>query len=89
MSQEKKYYLDIPYALKDLAKTHKCQWDTVEKKWFTYDVKHFLLDEYELVDLSKFSFDDKEYIKSNGGRYNPSSKTWYTHASNKQLEKYF
>ena len=89
MSGDKKYYLEIPYALKDIAKQNKCLWDVDAKKWYTFDVRHALLDDYEVVNLSKFTYDDKEFIKSNGGRFDGNSKTWYTYASNKELEKYF
>lgn len=89
MSGQNKYYLEIPYALKDLARENKCLWDTNKKKWYTCDGKHALLDDYEIVNLSKFKYDDKDIIKSNGGKFDATTKTWYTYASNKELERYF
>jgi len=86
---KKKYYLIIPYELKDKAKENKCLWDNDEKKWYTYDYDYNLVEDYLLATLYNFVYDDKEFIKKNGGRYDPVNKSWYTCVSNKELEKYF
>lgn len=84
-----KYYLQIPYDKKDLAKQYKCLWDNDEKKWYTYDFDNILVEDYIVASLSHFVYDDKEYIKKHGGRYDPLKKEWFTYASNHKLEKYF
>jgi hypothetical protein len=30
-------YLDVPYAEKDLAKSHGARWDPTRKRWYTFD----------------------------------------------------
>ena len=88
MSQTK-YYLEIPFVFKDQAKEVGCKWDVNEKKWYTHNAEHELFDNFSIVDLTNFKYDDKEYIKCNGGRYDAIRKTWYTYCSNEELKKYF
>lgn len=35
--KRKKIYIDVPYSLKNTAKTMGAMWDSDEKKWFIYD----------------------------------------------------
>ena len=35
--KRKKIYIDVPYSLKNAAKTMGAMWDSEEKKWFIYD----------------------------------------------------
>ena len=35
--KRKKIYIDVPYSLKNTAKTMGAMWDSEEKKWFIYD----------------------------------------------------
>ena len=85
MTTQIKYVLDLPFSEKHLAKEHKCLWDPDSKKWFSYDSKNSLLEQYRLVTLENFDFDHKDFIKCNGGKYNPINKSWYTFKSNEIL----
>ena len=35
--KRKKIYVDVPYLLRNAAKTIGAMWDNDEKKWFIYD----------------------------------------------------
>ena len=35
--KRKKIYVDVPYLLRNAAKTKGAMWDNDEKKWFIYD----------------------------------------------------
>ena len=39
--KRKKIYIDVPYSLKNTAKTMGAMWDCDEKKWFIYDTFDF------------------------------------------------
>ena len=89
------FVLDVPFFAKDDAKKFKCWWDN-DKKYWEYknnglyeadkEVKKFV-DTYTRVNLVA-SFDDKEEIKTNGGRWNADAKVWYTYKGNEALQKF-
>lgn len=39
--KRKKIYIDVPYSLKNIAKTMGAMWDSDEKRWFIYDTFDF------------------------------------------------
>ena len=39
--KRKKIYIDVPYSLKNIAKTMGATWDSDEKRWFIYDTFDF------------------------------------------------
>jgi len=39
--KRKKIYIDVPYSLKNTAKTMGAMWDSDEKRWFIYDTFDF------------------------------------------------
>lgn len=90
------FILDVPFSLKDEARKYKCCWDPANKRWefrnieiyeTDDEVKQFV-DTYTRVNLIA-SFDDKDEIKSNGGRWDVNGKLWYTHKGNHALNKFF
>ncbi|WP_103583806.1 toprim domain-containing protein [Campylobacter concisus] len=56
--KRKKIYIDVPYSLKNTAKTMGAMWDSDEKRWFIYDTFDFealvnLLEENKKEGVSK------------------------------------
>lgn len=56
--KRKKIYIDVPYSLKNTAKTMGAMWDSDEKRWFIYDTFDFealvkLLEENKKEEASK------------------------------------
>ena len=89
--------LDIPVEKKDKAKKRNVSGTMKQKcgscvKFKTSNRDDYFNDnftkEYEVVKL-KTSFDDKNFVKANGGKWNQYLKTWYTKRSNEALKDYF
>lgn len=90
--------LEIPFSLKDKAKSMGCRWNC--NNWYFEDKEGDLfqndiptehdifIKHYKRVDL-KSSFEDKEEIKSNGGRWDKHNKVWCTYTGNTALSKFF
>jgi hypothetical protein len=89
--------LCVPYVLKDKVDLRNCRWNHHNKLWYYVDTRFSgygdddaeceILNKYELVYLLDIKFNDKEYIKKNGGCWNNDKKTWYTYKSNDILTK--
>jgi hypothetical protein len=85
--------LCIPYNLKQKLDLSECNWSNVTKLWYYKNTSldcedPDILDKYELVYL-KAGFNDKDFIKKNGGVWNNDKKEWYTYKSNDILTKKF
>ena len=83
-----KYFIEIPFDLKHIAKANNCLWDVDAKKWYTLDEDNTLINEYRSIPLTHFIFDKKEFIKSNGGKYDSNTKQWSTYKSNEKLSQF-
>ena len=89
-------YFDVPFEQKDEAKAFKCWFDTNKKMWFLQckeeDEKCFsnelnkFIEKYAVKFLHHAKFDDKDFIKANGGKWNGFSKLWYTNYTNNSLD---
>ena len=93
------YYLDVPFDKKDEAKKLKCRWDPNWKLWYYKDKHDNIMEdendelnkfvrEYSIVFLYSATFDDKDFIKANGGKWNMFSKQWYAKTNNQELKKF-
>jgi hypothetical protein len=83
-----KYFIEIPFDLKHIAKANNCLWDMDAKKWYTLDADNTLINDYKPVILNHFNFDKKDFIKSNGGKYDSAHKQWSTYKSNEKLRQF-
>lgn len=72
---ETKYYVTIPYSIKDHAKSLNAQYDTDKKSW--YVIKESAIDLFELrkVDVN---YELKDLAKENGCIWNKEKKCWMT-----------
>lgn len=87
-----KIYLNVPYDKKEYAKTLGARWCTTEKKWYCYDDKKILVDEFSkpIVKPQKIyidvSYNDKEEIKELNGRFDIELKKWFIYDNNKNKD---
>ena len=83
-----RYYLEISYDNKDIAKENNCIFDKEKKAWYTLDNKIYEL--YKSIPLLKKqkAYEQKEFIKKNGGRFCFETKMWYTYNSNELLKEF-
>lgn len=85
--------LDIPYEMRTDAKKYKCFYKPDEKLWscnYSDDDDHDkinFINYYQQVYLN-VPYDDKEIVKSHGGRWDAKCKTWFTYKGNEELKKY-
>ena len=72
---ETKYYITIPYSLKDQAKSRNAQYDIEKKSW--YVIKESAVDFFELrkVDVN---YELKDLAKENGCIWDKEKKCWMT-----------
>jgi hypothetical protein len=65
------------------------KWDYKNKKWYdeSEEATIELVNKYKRIYLI-VPFDDKDYVKTNGGRWDPIKKQWYAIASNEALKIY-
>jgi len=72
---ETKYYVTIPYSLKDQAKSRNAQYDIDKKSW--YVIKESAVD---LFDLKKIdvNYELKDLAKENGCIWDKEKKCWMT-----------
>ena len=65
------------------------KWDYKNKKWYdeSEEAPIELVNKYKRIYLI-VPFDDKDFVKTNGGRWDPIKKQWHTIASNEALQKY-
>ena len=79
-----KYYLELmPYNKADIARKNKFRFDTNNKKWYTTDENHPLLN-----DFKKKVIDFTQFRKENNLYFDGDTKEWYTYSSN-ELFKLF
>ena len=67
--KRKKIYIDVPYSLKNTAKTMGAMWDSDEKRWFIYDTFDFealvkLLEENKKEEANKKDSDSSNKSSS-------------------------
>ena len=87
-STEIRYYLEISYDNKHIAKENNCIFDKEKKLWYTLDNKIYeLFKSVPLLQNNK-TYDKKEFIKKNGGRWCKETKLWYTYNSNELLKEF-
>jgi hypothetical protein len=67
------------------------KWSNKYNKWYSDDDDDYkpldVINTYKRIYLD-VPFDDKDYVKENGARWDNNKKKWYTIASNYLLEKY-
>lgn len=77
-----KYYIDIPFKLKDEAKQHGAKWDSEKKSWYVEDTS--LLPAFEKVYLF-ILYKDKDQVKDLGCAWSKEHKKWWSCAFNKKV----
>ena len=91
----KVFVLDVPFSAKDEARKYKCWWDADNKRWEYRNEKKYesdnevklFVDTYTRVNIIA-SFDDKDEIKTNSGRWDAVEKAWFTYKGNEALKKF-
>jgi len=82
--ESEKYYLYVPYEMKDKAREVKCKWDKDKKSWYCEPdnarAKHLFAKRYKDI-----PYDDKDEYKKNGWKWDPDERSWYTYYSNQFL----
>ena len=65
------------------------KWDNDNNKWYdeTDEKPIDIINQYRRIYLN-VPFDDKDFVKTNGGRWDGNKKKWHTIASNEALQKY-
>ena len=76
-----KYFIDIPFKLKDQAKEHGAKWDSEEKSWYITDKKNLVL--FDMIDL-EVPFYCKDIAKDNGAMWDKENKSWKTSRFNEE-----
>ena len=80
----KKYYIDVmPYEKADIARQNKFKFDVTNKKWYTTDENHPLLNEFKkkVIDFTSFR-------KQNNLYFDGDTKEWYTYSSNETFKTF-
>jgi len=72
---ETKYYVTIPYSLKDQAKSRNAQYDIDKKSW--YVIKESAVDFFELRKID-VNYELKDLAKENGCIWDKEKKCWMT-----------
>ena len=72
---ETKYYITIPYSLKDQAKSRNAQYDIEKKSW--YVIKESAVDFFELRKID-VNYELKDLAKENGCIWDKEKKCWMT-----------
>ena len=70
-----KFYVTIPYSIKDQAKSLKAQFDTDKKSW--YVIKESAKEMFELKKID-VNYELKEIAKENGAIWDKEKKCWMT-----------
>jgi hypothetical protein len=77
-----KYFIDIPFKLKDEAKALGAKYDVDNKKW--YVEKESQQQKFEKVYL-QVPYDDKDVVKDLGCIWSKDYKKWWTCKFNNKL----
>ena len=72
---ETKFYVTIPYSLKDQAKSRNAQYDIEKKSW--YVIKESAIDFFELRKID-VNYELKDLAKENCCIWNKDKKCWMT-----------
>ena len=72
---ETKYYVTIPYSIKDQAKSLNTQYDTDKKSW--YVIKESAKEMFELKKID-VNYELKDLAKENGCIWDEEKKCWMT-----------
>ena len=86
------FNLDIPFEKKDLINKDGLVWVKEKKVWlsknYTYDeVKDLPWTEFIIVYLNA-KYDDKDFVKEHGAKWDPDIKQWYTNINNVMLKDF-
>jgi hypothetical protein len=86
------FNLDIPYDKKDSINKDGLVWVKEKKIWisknYTYDeVKNLQWIPYIIVYLNS-KYEDKDFVKEHGGKWDPDIKQWYTNINNTMLKDF-
>ena len=80
--ETQKHYLElIPYEKADIARKNKFKFDVTNKKWYTTDENHPLLN-----DFKKKVIDFTSFRKQNNLYFDGDTKEWYTYSSNEMFK---
>lgn len=83
-----KIYIDVPYSLKNEAKTKGAKFDPENKKFYIDDEQFLKL--YSRTYL-KIPYEDRKIAKDNGCLFDGQLKLWYTidlNADNENLKQF-
>ena len=72
---ETKYYVTIPYSIKDQAKSLNAQYDTDKKSWYVIQESAVNLFELRKIDVN---YELKDLAKENGCIWDKEKKCWMT-----------
>lgn len=81
---DKKFYLEfIPYDKSNDARKNGFKFDPDNKKWYTLDESHHLLNKYKksFIDFNRFK-------KENSIFFDTETKQWYTYTGNDYFKNY-
>lgn len=85
--------LEIPYEMRSEAKKYKCLYLPLDKLWncrITDDddkEKNEFINNFQQVYLN-VPYEEKNYAKENGAKWDSKTRTWYTYKGNQELKKY-
>ena len=86
---KKRYYIEILKDSKHIAKNYGCHYDNENFAWYTYDIKIYELLKMDIPLLKKQkAYEQKDFIKKNGGFFRKETKMWYTYKSNEILKEF-
>ena len=87
-----KIFLNVPYDKKEYVKSLGGRWSPTDKKWYCYDDKKILIDEFSKP-ISKpkkiyldVPYDNKNDVKEHGCRYDIDIKKWFIYDNNQHLD---
>ena len=72
---ETKFFVKVPFAIKDKAKSKNAKFDTDTKSWYVNDESETNLYELKKVDVK---YELKDIAKQNGAIWDQDNKCWVT-----------
>ena len=82
---ETKFYVQIPYWLKDQAKSLNAKYDTDKKSWYVIKESAKDLFELKIIDVK---YEMKDIAKENGAIWDKEKKCWMTCQFNVEFIKH-
>jgi hypothetical protein len=79
---ENKFYIDIPFKLKDQAKSLGALYDAGSRSWYVKTQE--AMESFDKVYLF-ILYKDKDVVKEMGCAWSKDSKKWWTRAFNKKV----